>query len=113
MGVESEIRQMRREDFGPGSAGDLAFGVVSSGEPCVTYIDDKKNTCGRPPIGTVDVDVRDDLDFFPFCSPDHQQLLQQQLLDELSEQGRLTVPGMNGKERSLARMGITVEGRGT
>ena len=92
--------EIRREDFGPGYAGNWSYRTVLSGAPCVTYIDEYGNMCGDPPVGTVDIDVRDDLEFFPFCSPEHQQLVQEQILSDLHRQGRSSVPGVNGFGRA-------------
>lgn len=92
--------QARREDFGPGTAGTMAFFAVASGFPCQTYIDGDKNICGNSPIGTVDVDIRDDVDTFTYCSKEHGSQLKDQLVKELESMGRYTVPGRNGFGRA-------------
>lgn len=99
---EGQVQEgiVRREDFGPGHAGNLAFIAVSGGTPCETYIDDAKTKCGQPPIGTVDIDILGDVDPFPYCSGEHAVTLQNQLLEDLHRQGRNSVPGRNGFGRA-------------
>src|SRR3972149_3088258 len=90
------LLQISRDDFGPGYIGEKSYQIILSGAGCEAFIDENKTKCNLPSIGTADIDVRDDLEFFPFCSPEHQMLVQSQVLDELNDQGRYSVPAMNG-----------------
>lgn len=98
--IEPAERTILREEFGPGKAGDWAFQVISSGASCETFIDADKNKCGDAAIGTVDVDIRGELDVFPYCSPEHGTLLEQQLVADIEASGGFTYPGRNGFGRA-------------
>lgn len=93
-------RIVRREDFGSGEAGELAFQSVVAGFPCATYIDGDQTQCGNPPIGTVDVDLQADYNPFPFCSEEHADLLENQIADDLEATGR------HGAIRGIGRNGF-------
>lgn len=92
--------EIRREDFGPGYAGDWSYQTVLAGAMCVSYIDENKTECGKPSVGTVDVDIRATLDLFPYCSAEHAERLELDLVEEIEAQGRFTVPGRNGFGRA-------------
>jgi hypothetical protein len=97
--VQSKIR---REDFAPGRLGEMSYQVVLSGEPCVTYVDDQKNRCGRPPATTVDIDIRGQVELFPACE-DHPGLLIKQLEEEIYGIGSSSFPSQNGSGRGYDR----------
>lgn len=73
--------EVRREDFGPGFAGEISFKTVLGGSPCIIYIDETKEMCGKPPIGTLGVDIGASYDVFPYCSEEHASLLEKQLIE--------------------------------
>ena len=102
--VKTETREIRREDFAPGRTGEMSYLAVKSGTPCEAFIDQNKTKCGKPPIGTVDIDIRYDLEFFPFCTPEHKQLLLDQLDSELEAQGRYSYASSNGFGRNSTVM---------
>lgn len=92
--------EIRREDFGPGYAGDWSYQTVIAGATCVFYIDENKTECGKPSVGTVDVDIRAAFDLFPHCSTDHANRLELDLVEEIEAQGGSTIPGRNGFGRA-------------
>jgi len=102
MSLEREQPEIRieRENFGPGTAGDWAYQTIAGGATCVAFIDDEKTECGQKAIGTVDVDIRGDLDLFPHCTDEHAKLLTDQLVQEIENNGGYTVPSRNGFGRA-------------
>ena len=98
---ESEEKiEIRREDFAPGRTGEMAYMAVLSGSPCVAYVDEEKTKCGLTPIGTVDIDIRGELDFFTYCSEEHALTLTDQLEREVEATGGFTYPARNGFGRA-------------
>ena len=93
-------QEIRREDFGPGRAGDWAYQTILGGAICLTYVDDEKTECGQIATGTVDVDIRGDLDLFPFCTNEHGIILTKQLVEEIERNGSSTTPSRNGFGRA-------------
>lgn len=95
-------REIKREDFAPGVLGDMAYRIVTSGEPCVTYIDSDKNKCGKPPMSTVDIDIRGNVELFPVCE-EHPEALKNQLHDDILSIGSFTTSAYNGNGRGYDR----------
>lgn len=93
------ITPLKREDFGSGNAGDKAFQTIKEGAPCTAYTTDN-NTCNRLSIGTLDLDIGASLDFFPFCSPEHEVELRKSLTEEFHLNDKAAVVGKNGMSRN-------------
>ncbi len=90
-----------RDDFGPGDAGERSFQTIAQGATCEAYKDKtKKETCGKFSIGTVDIDISANLELFPYCGEQHAKQLEKDLILELKEKGKITVPGRNGFGRN-------------
>ena len=85
---------VKREDFGPGQAGELAYQTVLGDFPCETWIDDNKTVCGKPPVGTVDVDNLANHDPIPVCSEEHATALEKQIREELKRKSKPGIAGM-------------------
>lgn len=94
-----EIQIVRREDFAPGNAGTKAFELISRGVVCETKLDDNL-LCEQPATGTLDFDIIGELEQIPVCSPEHREIAAIHVNEELSLQGRSTVPGYNGFGRN-------------
>ena len=104
----------KREDFGPGKVGEWSFHLIKNGAECTAYINDEKTECGKLSIGTVDVDIRYDLDLFPFCSTEHRKVLTYQLLKDTKANGETTTPSINGFGRDLhSEMPMSIEAQET
>jgi hypothetical protein len=98
--LASQATEVSRDFFGEGNAGNLAYEVVKSGEPCALYIDDQKTRCGKKPIGTVDIDNAGNLELYTFCSLEHYERLKEDLYSEIFSKGGRTTPGTNGLGRN-------------
>jgi hypothetical protein len=95
----------RREDFGTGRLGQMAYNYVLNGEPCYTLLDsgeaDKLPArCGRPSIGTLDYDdFQRQVDQVPICSDEHLKKTRDELEAMYVKSGRTWWFGINGKGR--------------
>jgi hypothetical protein len=83
-----------RNQFGPGDVGEEAYKIINSGASC------KIRGCTKIADRTVDVDILGEATLFPACGNEHALKLETVLCEELSAQGRTTVPSRNGFGRS-------------
>lgn len=83
--------QINRTNFGPGSAGENAFKIISSGESC--------NDCGGQSELTLDYDVFATLEQTPLCN-DCTPRVKKIIERDLAKIGRTPSFGINGKGRA-------------
>lgn len=99
--IVSEPIIARREDFGPGKAGEIAYAIINSGNPCEVKVESKP--CSKKAIETVDFDIPilSGVEFIPVCSAEHRNKAQEDMDKFNKEVGnRVTSFGTNGFGRA-------------
>lgn len=93
-----------RADFGPGKAGEKAYSLIYSKNPCFVWVEDKKGKkrCGEVSNATLDFDepFGRELEQIPVCSDDHFELAKRDLQNEYDKLGRNLSTGKNGWGRA-------------
>ena len=85
------LSKINRENFGTGTAGENAFKIITSCEPCYE--------CGELALETLDYDVLGSLEQTPLCTncvPKVKNIIEV----DLSKTGRTPSFGINGKGRN-------------
>lgn len=96
-----EIRGVKREDFGPGKTGQIAFELIEGGASCGVVI--KKKLCGNKAIATLDFDVPKirQVEFVPVCSDEHEAIARRDITVEFEEKRYIATGfGRNGFGRA-------------
>ncbi len=94
-------RIIKREDFGPGKLGDIAYKTIISGAPCETILQEEDNlTCERISDRTVDYDASGDASFITVCSDIHEEMTKARIRRDTQKSGRITAIGINGFGRA-------------
>lgn len=98
---EIEPRVIRRDEFGPGRLGEMAYQTILSGVPCETIIEEEeKSICERISDRTVDFDAMGQADFVPVCSEVHESMTRARITRDTKRLGRPTVLSKNGFGRA-------------
>lgn len=83
---QEEPVEIKRENFGPGKAGERAYRLISFGVACETKVEGE--TCGKMATGTMDFDVIGEMDMIPVCTEEHWAFVAELVEQSLRNQGR-------------------------
>jgi hypothetical protein len=98
---------IKREDFGPGRAGDMDYSLMLFKPPCEAFIDEEKNLCGKPAIKILDFDTATTTEQLPVCSDVCWSKAEQLIFSDEIKRGKTPRIGINGWGRGRMLDGVT------
>jgi len=99
---ENKRRNVTREEFGEGPAGDYAFHIVSTSDKCEAIDPNSNKQCKNYAVQTLDFDVIGQMEVAPNCSDECAKLLQIRIRGDLAKHNMTTAFGKNGWGRERA-----------